>query len=649
MKKERETPMSILFKRYNMYRLLTLISLSLIVFACNSKVDLKLQSPGQNTIANLSINESSMSLDLIFNDDTLVSNLQLGLSNDEKNLFQNIQVIERMDTTFKQKWETVNGKNKSVLNHYNGFVFKLKNVSKQEFNLELKLYDKGFAYRFLFPEGYNTIEENSIIHFSDDYTFWTYNGEDHNVGPVKLSEYENKHAKNPVTFKTTTQKYFAIHEAAILEHAPFILINQKGLNSFKLRQEINANIGASKTSWRTFILGNKAGDLVESDLLVNLNEPCKIEDTSWIKPGRAMMLWRVMGYKTNDGFEYDINTESQILLIDFAANNNIQHLLLDGNWYGPEFSENSDPASSGGGIDIERCMIHANEKGIGVMLYLNDFGARKFGLERVLKQFSEWGVSGVKYGFLRGEKEEKVLRTRRVIELCAKYKLMLNFHDAPIAPSGDRRTWPNVVTKEFGHAQCDSKRCYFPETIVTVPFVNMLAGPLELGNGYFSLNTASSDGRYHVFQPIPGTVVAEVAKLIAIYGGYFALPDAPEEYLKKDDLFDCIRQMPAHFDGFKVLDGEIGEFISVARQAGDEWFVGSLTNRESRELTIKFDFLEEGKKYTATFYEDKNETHFLNNKEAYQVKEGILIDKNSLVNIGLAPGGGHAIWIRSEE
>jgi alpha-glucosidase len=250
---------------------------------------------------------------------------------------------------------------------------------------------------------------------------------------------------------------------------------------------------------------------------------------------------------------------------------------------------------------------------------------------------------------MKGSPKEKVVNTRRIVELCANYKLMVNFHDNPVAPSGDRRTWPNLITKEFGHSQADAKRSYFPETIVTVPFVNMLAGPLDLCNGWFALNSAFTSNRHKVFEEIPGTVAAEVAKLIVVYGGCFVLPDAPEEYLKKDDLFDCIRKMPAHFDSYKVLDGEIGEFISVARCSGDDWFVGTLTNRESRELTIDFDFLDGNKKYMATFYEDTPETHFMENKEAYQIRENIPIHKNSQIKIKLAAGGGHSIWIRPVE
>ena len=186
---------------------------------------------------------------------------------------------------------------------------------------------------------------------------------------------------------------------------------------------------------------------------------------------------------------------------------------------------------------------------------------------------------------------------------------------------------------------------YFPEKSVTSSFVNMIAGPLDMCNGWFDLNRAHS--RVKVFEEIPGTVAAEVAKLIVVYSGWMILPDSPEEYLKKDDLFDCIRKMPPQFDGFKVLDGKIGEFITVARQAGDNWFIGSLTNREPRTLEIDFSFLPQERVYAATVYEDADDSHFLNNKEDYQIRK-VNIDSDTKLTIKLAAGGGCAIYLSGE-
>ena len=591
----------------------------------------------------MQVSEKGISFDLVFRNDTILKKVNLVLHDTLSVFSDNFVVDNSRKSNFSETWKTVNGKNSTVLNEYNLFEYDLKSDKGWNCTLQFRLYNMGFAYRILFPSDFTDVTEISRIGFGNDFTFWAYNGEQHNVGPVSLSAYGENNVKNPVTFKTA-QHYFTLYEAAIFDHAPFVLENTAN-QTFVLTQEIEAT-QSTRTSWRAFVLGETPGDLIESDLIVNLNEPCKIDDTSWIKPGRSMWDWRVWGYTAPDGFRYGLDTRSHKRFIDFAAANNVQYLLIDADWYGPEFDDTSDPTSAREGVDIEQCMAYAKSHGVGIILYLNDVGAKKFGLERVLKQFSDWGVSGIKYGFMSGTPKEKVLNTRRIVELCAKYKLTVNFHDNPIAPSGDRRTWPNLITKEFGHAQADAKRSYYPETIVTVPFVNMVAGPLDLTNGWFSLNTAFTSGRPKVFAEIPGTVAAEVAKLIVIQGGYFVLPDAPEEYLKKDDLFECIRNMPAHFDSYHVLNGQIGEFICVARRAGNNWFVGSLTNREERELEITFDFLEKGKDYRATFYEDDEDTHFLDNKEKYKVREVAGVTCDSKVQIKLAPGGGHSIWLR---
>ena len=443
--------------------------------------------------------------------------------------------------------------------------------------------------------------------------------------------------------KTSKDLYLGIHEAAIERYAPLTLRSQERDLSFNVGKTNDR--GKITTSWRTFMVGDRPGDLVSSNLLQNLNEPCKIKDTSWIKPGKTLWDWRVWGYKAEDGHEYLLDTKTHKRFIDFASENNIQYLLIDADWYGPQFSTDSDPtAASRKGFDIDECMPYAKDHGVGIILYLNDVGAKKFGLERVLKQFADWGAVGVKYGFMKGTWEEKVRHTREVVEMCAKYKLMVDFHDNPVPPSGDERTCPNLITREFCHAQADATRSYFPETAVSSAFINMIAGPLDYTNGWFDLNNAHS--RVRVFEEIPGTVTAEVAKLIVAHTGWMVLPDAPEEYLKKDDLFDCIRKMPAQFDSFKVLQGDIDSYITVLRGAGDDWFIGSLTNREGREIEIDLGFLPQGESYQVTIYSDDANTHFLDQKETYVITEEE-VDNASTIKVRLAPGGGNAIHLKN--
>ena len=631
--------------------ILFVLSILVCLNSCSVDSNYNLNSPDKNIKVFFNVSENTIYYNVVSYGDTLLKKSKIGLAFDSNSFSQNVVITSADKGSFDETWETINGKNKKVRNNYNQIVLHCGNLAKDsaQYNIEFRCFDDGVAFRYSFPgrkdensgEFYKDVSE---ISFTDDFTFWAYNGESHNIGPVTWTSYNQKTARIPVVVKTKSGQYIGIHEAAILHIAPFYIRKSTIKNTFDIVQPISKDFIGITTSWRTLIIGKRPGDLIESDLLVNLNDPCKISDPSWVKPGKSMWDWRVWGYKAPDGFEYGLNTVSHKRLIDFASENNIQYLLIDADWYGPEFDSNSDPTKARKEVNIEECMKYAKEKGVGVILYLNDVGANKFGLERILKQFSDWGAVGVKYGFMKGTPQEKVKHTREVVKLCAKYKLMVVFHDNPVPPGGDRRTWPNLIAREFCHAQADAKCSYFPETIVTSCFVNMLAGPLDMTNGWFGFNEAIS--RPKVFKEIPGTVAAEVAKLIVIYSGLTVLPDSPEEYLKKDDLFDCIRKMPSQFDSYKVLDGEIGKYIIVARQSGNNWFIGSLTNSDKRTLDVDFGFLPEGESYQATFYEDTSETHFLNNKESYRVRKGIKVNKNTKLKIYLAPGGGNSIWLK---
>jgi len=621
-----------------------------VIQSCKNVKNTDLKSPAGNIIVNVINDDGVIKFSLTSKQKEILDESRLGFALDSLNLSEDIIITDVKYQHVKQTWKAVVHKNRVVLNEYNEMVLNCRKHDKfsVKFSIILRCYNDGLAFRYVLPQQ-KLLKEAVIksdltrLNFKGEYNFWAVNGERHNLGPLKSSETSSENVQTPLVINTFNNQYVAIHEGAISNFAPFYLNIDKFITFTSSSCKSKTPL---QTSWRALIIGEKAGALIESNLLANLNPACKIKDTSWIKPGKSMWDWRVWGYTAADGFEYGLNTLSHKRFIDFAANNNIQYLLIDADWYGPEFSENANPVTAREGVKIEECMAYAKEKGVGVILYLNDVGARKFGLERVLQRFSQWGAAGIKYGFMRGTDQEKVKNTRKIVELCAKYRLIVDFHDHPIPPSGDWRTWPNLITREFCHAQADAKRSYFPETIVTAVYVNMLAGSLDMTNGWFDLNNAQN--RKRVFVSIPGTVAAEVAKLIVIDSGLMVLPDSPEEYLKKDNLFDCIRKMPASFDSYKVLDGEIGEFIITARQAGDNWFIGSLTNREARILKIDFNFLPSNTNYRATLYEDAADTHYLENKEAYKIRK-IMVNRDSVLSISLAPGGGHAIFLKKEK
>jgi len=624
------------------------INVVVFLIGCENQAEPILVSPDHKLTVQLFNTKSKLQFLFMHDTDTIFSSSSIGLELGEIDLTKNVHIGEVAYKSYDNTWSTINGKQPTVKNSYNEYTCKVVSNTNNNvgYNIQFRMYNDGFAFRYQFPkilsDSVTIQQELTKLNITQDYTYWAYNGERHNLGPVSSTEGSYEKVRTPMVIKTNSGKYIAALEGAIVNTAPitFNASNDNGVLSIN-NTPVRITSGF-ETSWRTFIIGDKAGDLVSSELLVNLNEPNKIEDSSWIKPGKALWDWRVWGYTTKDGFEYGGNTVSHKRMIDFASQNNIQYLLVDADWYGSEFSESSDPTTSKSDIDIEECIAYGKKNNVGIILYLNDVGAKTYGQENVIKQFAEWGAVGIKYGFMKGTPKQKVINTQKVVQLCAKYKMMVNFHDSPIAPSGDYRTWPNLMSKEYGHAQADAKRSYFPETAVNATLINMISGPLDLTNGYFDLNEAHK--RDKVFQELPGTVVAEVAKLITVHTGWMVLPDSPEAYMAKEDLFNAIKQMPAQFNGFKVLDGEIDEYVSIARKAGENWFVGSLTNRESREINLQLDFLEEGEKYKATLYEDTSDSHFLDNKESYTISVTELT-KESNLKIRMAPGGGHVIHL----
>ena len=609
--------------------------------------DYSLNSPDGHLDILFKLEKNTPVYSLSRNGETVITTSRLGLVL-EDGYSGKFRVIDKQLREINERYETVWWKNKLVKNHCNEMTIFLEELGKErkKLNITFRAYDDGMAFRYEIPDQvamdeYIILEDHSEFAFDDDYLWWSANGERDNLGPISLNILRES-VFAPMVIQLSNELYVGIHEAAIYDFANFKIKKSRGSALQCDLQGASKGETGMKTSWRAIIVAQNPGDLLESNMLVNLNPPCKIEDTSWIKPGLSMWDWRSWGYQAEDGFTYGLNTPSHKRHIDFASENNIRYLLMDADWYGPEFSENSDPTKANKDIDIEENMRYAKEKGVGIILYLNDVGARKFGLERILKQFHEWGASGVKYGFMRASGQEKVLYTRKVVELCAKYKLTVNFHDNPIPPSGDERTWPNVMTREYCHSQADAKYSYYPETAVSSSFINLLAGPVDMCNGWYAFEGAES--RPKVFKFLPGTVAAENAKLIVVFSGISVLPDAPEAYLEKPDMFDFITKLPNDFDEYKVLDGDIERFISVARRSGENWYIGSLTTREARTINLKLDFLEPGSKHKAYLYEDAQDTHFLDNREAYQTRQ-LDVDSNSILEIKLAAGGGNAIRI----
>lgn len=549
---------------------------------------------------------------------------------------------QKIDT----EWTPVWGKRQVVPEVYNQMTVHLSstNASPRKMQILFRAYDEGVAFRYLLPgsTGENKIIDTEIteFNFAGDYTAWYYNGENHNVGPEKLSESEG--IRRPVmTIKADETHYAALHEADLADGDPLVLQSKKGSSSFTVASRHEASASDYVSAWRTLLLGDAPGKLVDSHLLELLN-PLPQGDFSWVKPGVAMWDWRMNGAEV-DGFSYAMSYPTWERAVDFASANGFLYLVLDANWYGPEFESGSDPMKGGKAESVQKLIRYGKSKNVGIWLYLNDVGGKKFPIEETLKQYAEWGAVGVKYGFMNGKMADKNHWTRKVTALCAKNHLLVDYHDNPVHPYGQMRTWPNAVTREYCFAQLDAHKIFEPKTFVTSVFVNMVAGPLDMNNGMFDLRQGRTT-RTDCNLEVPSTLVSEAARTLVTFSGATIIPDIPEYYQKYPALlrFLSAQQMP--WKESKTLAGEIGEYIVMMRQGQNGYLVGAVTNEEARELTISLSFLPKGN-YEVEVTQDGEGAHYLTNREVLQTIRKTVTRKDK-INVFLAAGGGSCLLIK---
>lgn len=545
-------------------------------------------------------------------------------------------------------WKPVWGKRETVPDQFNEIQLILapdRGDTNQKLVFTARLYNDGLAFQYNLPNGADPKgiqAERTRFCFAGDYQAWFYNGEQANIGPEKLSDSDGN--RRPVMLvKADEQHYVAIHEADLRVGDPLLLSSEKGKTSFGV-VSIPGEVSAGYTSaWRVVMAGKTPGCLVDSHLIELLNpDPLPDYDFSWVKPGVAVWDWRIDGAKTKD-FTYSMSYPSWVRMIDFAHEQGFPHLVLDANWYGPEHQADSDPLKGGKVNDVQRIIQYGKEKGVGVWLYLNDVGGKQYPIEETLKQYSDWGASGIKYGFMKGGPAGKNEWTRYITELCARHHLLVDFHDGPVHPYGQARTWPNAITREYCHAQLDAHRVFVPSTFVTSVFVNMLAGPIDMNNGMFDLRQGPTT-RIDESQPVPSTVVSEAARTLIVYSGATILPDIPEFYKKYPELlaFLSAQQMP--WKESRTLDGKIGEYIVMMRQTESAYLVAAATNESARTLEIPLSFLPKGE-YDLQLVQDGKEAHYLTNRESYQA-ENRIVRPTDHITVRLAPGGGTCLLLR---
>lgn len=555
-------------------------------------------------------------------------------------------------TSIDSEWRPVWGKRAVVADKYNQFTLNLENPSAKselkKLTLEFRLYNEGLAFRYLIPEGVGETADAELTQFNlvNDPVAWFYNGENANYGPVQLSEVDATRPSN-VTLQCSDSLFLNIHEACLEVGDPVCFSSRKGESLLAVASSpgvFGELKGGYASAWRVVMAGKTPGMLVDSHLLELLN-PDPQGDFSWVKPGVAVWDWRIDGAKW-EGFGYAMNYPSWIRMVDFAAEQGFKYLVLDANWYGPEFEHDSDPTKGDKAKDVQRLLAYGKEKGIGIWLYLNDVGGRKYPIEETLKQYGDWGAAGVKYGFMQGTPEEKNLWTQKITRLCAENHLLVDYHDGPVHPYGQMRTWPNAVTREFCHAQLDAHRVFTPSTFCTTVFVNMVAGPVDMNNGMFDLRQGNTT-RVDESQPVPSTLVSEAARTLIVFSGATILPDIPEYYRKYPSLLAFLSAQKMPWKESRTLDGWIGEYVVMMRQAADDAIlVAAATNESARTLELPLSFLPEGT-FELQLTEDGDDGDYLTNRETLKVSSHTVSAKD-VVPLRLAPGGGACLLFRKK-
>ena len=645
----------------------------------------------------------------------VIKESRLGLElRDGKNLMDGFEQLNATTSTFDETWQPVWGEVKEIRNHYNELLAELKQPSTDRYmNIRFRVYDDGVGFRYEFPQQKNLVyfvikEEHSQFAMTGDHTAWwipgDYDTQEYDYTESKLSEIRSL-LSNAVTsnasqtvfsptgvqtslqMKTDEGLYINLHEAALVDYSCMHLnLDDKNLvfeswltpdaDGFKGRLQTPCH-----SPWRTVMVSDDACDILSSHLILNLNEPCKIEDTSWIKPVKYMGVWweMIAGGKpwsyTNDipsvklgetdyrkvksNGNHPANTRNVKKYIDFAAKHGFDQLLVEGwnvgweDWFGNQKDYVFDFVTPYPDFDIEQLNRYAHDKGIRLMMHHETSGSSR-NYERHLEQayqlMNKYGYTAVKSGYVGnilpyGEHHYGQWMNNHylycVVE-AAKHKIMVNAHEA-VRPTGLCRTYPNLIGNESARGteyQAFGGSKTFHTTVL--PFTRLQGGPMDYTPGIIEMNISKLNPNND--SHVNATLANQLALYVTMYSPLQMAADLPENYERFMDAFQFIKDVPVDWDNSIYLEAEPGKYVTVARKekGTNNWFIGSATGDANHQSVISLDFLEKGKDYIATIYADTKDTDYKSNPQSYQIVKGIVNSKNKL-KINTVEAGGYAI------
>ena len=587
----------------------------------------------------------------------VVSRSNLGLAVEGGPLLgSSLQITSASRASEDETYEVPHGRSNPVRNHYNSLRVELSESGLQgrKLIMEARAYNDGVAFRYTVPAQPNITDPLGFRLHGETTEFRI--AKDSIAYPLYLngfhSSYEDEYSREaisgiaadrliamPLLVELGGVGYVAITEAHLDEYAGAYL---RPAGGGALRVALSSDGGPlvehglpHSSPWRVLMVAPEVGRLIESNIVINLNPPSAIADTSWIKPGKSVWDWWFGKVQTSEGFEAGMDTRTFKYLIDFAAEAGFEYALVDDGW-----TERQNILTQKPGVDVQEIINYGKSKGVGVWLWLHVTGVDRH-MEEAFPLYEKWGVAGLKIDFMDSDDQWMVNWYHRVIKLAAKHHLMVNFHGA-YKPTGLRRTYPNLMTREgvMGLEYTKWSRRVDPEHNVMLPFTRMLPGPLDYTPGGFGNVTRDQFAPRFDDPLVLGTRAHQLSLFVIFESPFLCAADNPSAYRGVSE-FQFIKDVPATWDETRVINAAVGDYITIARRKGNEWFVGSATDWTGRDLTIPLDFLGEGA-YTAEIYSDASEA---DTKPTQVSIAKQAVNKETVLKARLASGGGHAIRI----
>ncbi|WP_316748614.1 glycoside hydrolase family 97 protein [Pedobacter gandavensis] len=677
----------------------------------------ELKSPDNNLSLKFSLgNAGTPTYQLSYKGKAVIKPSTLGFQlKNVPDLLNGFQIGDTKQSSFDESWKPVWGEVKTIRNNYNELAVTLKQPESDRFIIvRFRLFNDGLGFRYEFPQqknlNYFTIkEEKTQFALAGDHkAFWLpgdYDTQEYSTITSNLSEVRGKMKEavtpnvsqktfsetglqTPLMMKSKDGLYINIHEAALINYSTMSLElnDQNMVLESVLTPDAIGDKGymqaPTQSPWRTIIVSDKAGDILLSKTILNLNEPTKFKDTDWIKPIKYVGVWwemitgkstwayndldnvqlGVTDYsKTKPNGKHAANTKRVKEYIDFAAENGLDAVLVEGwnegweDWFGKTKDYVFDFVTPYPDFDVKELHRYAAAKNVKIMMHHETSSSvRNYErhLDTAYKFMVDNGYNAVKSGYVgniipRGEHhygQWLVNHYQYAIEKAAGYKIMVNAHEA-VRPTGLSRTFPNLLANEAARGtEYEAFGGNNADHTTILPFTRLMGGPMDYTPGIFETKISAYNPDNNSF--VHSTLARQLALYVTMYSPLQMAADLPETYNKHKDAFQFIKDVAVDWDDTKVLEAEPGDYITFARKAKgtNNWFVGSTCDENGRTSKIKLDFLDAGKKYTATIYADGKDAHYEHNPKAYVIKS-IKVNKGSKLSQYCAPGGGYAISI----